>query len=444
MRRRPTALLIQCRQEWDCWALTVLGTIWSDTVRKFSGRRNIASGFARGPLFELPAGSVEAIVGVEAAWDRYGSVAPDSNFVNDRDTSAFYGELRAPLWRADGAGAGPGWSLAALTLAARRDRYSDFGSADTYQAGLELRPTRALLLRASAATSFKPPNLTQTLVDELTNPLALAGIVDPARGNEPVTSGDWFRTTNRNLQPETGKAFALGAVWEPGEAAGTRFGITAWRVRIDDLIGVLLPQAIVNNEALFPGFVTRGPTVGGVPGQITRLLLTESNFGFVETQGVDLEAARSWSGPIGRWSLAASMTRATKYSVSIAPGAPVVERLGRRFGDYWAPKWKSRLTAGLDEGSWNVSVSSRYVGTYKDLSPSDQSLGGTWMHDLSARLNLARLGMNLGPAKAAALSLTVINATNKLPAYANGSPYFDTTQGDWRGRYGSVRLSVDW
>lgn len=422
----------------------VLGNIWSDTVRSFFGRRVIASGFARGPLFKLPAGSVDAIVGAEAAWDRYGSVMPGSNFVNDRHTSAFYGELRAPLWKVDRAGAEPAWTLAALTLAARRDRYSDFGSADTYQAGLELRPVRTLLLRASAATSFKPPNLTQTLVDELTNPLALAGLVDPARGNEPVTSGDWFRTTNRNLRPETGKAFALGAVWEPDAAAGTRFGITGWHVRIDDLIGVLLPQTIVNNEALFPGFVTRGPTVGGVPGKITQLLLTESNFGFVETQGVDLEAARSWNGPIGRWSLAASATRATKYSVSIAPGAPVVERLGRRFGDYWAPKWKSRLSAGLDEGSWSLGVSSRYVGTYKDLAPSDQSLGGTWMHDLSARLNLVRLGLALGPAKAAALSLTVLNVGNKLPAYANGAPYFDTTQGDWRGRYASVRLSVDW
>lgn len=422
----------------------VLRSIWSNTVRDFFGRRVIASGFARGPLFELPAGSVDAIVGAEAAWDRYGSIAPDSNFVNDRHTSAFYGELRTPLWKANGAGSEPAWTLAALTLAARRDRYSDFGSADTYQAGLELRPVRTLLLRASAATSFKPPNLTQTLVDELTNPLALAAIVDPARGNEPVTSGDWFRTTNRNLRPETGKAFALGAVWEPDAAAGTRFGITGWHVRINDLIGVLLPQVIVNNEALFPGFVTRGPTVGGVPGQITRLLLTESNFGFVETQGVDLEAARSWNGPIGRWSLAASATRATKYSVSLAPGAPVVERLGRRFGDYWAPKWKSRLTAGLDEGSWSLGVSSRYVGTYKDLAPSEQSLGGTWMHDLSARLNLVRLGMSLGPAKAAALSLTILNLTDKLPAYANGAPYFDTTQGDWRGRYASVRLSVDW
>jgi iron complex outermembrane receptor protein len=52
--------------------------------------------------------------------------------------------------------------------------------------------------------------------------------------------------------------------------------------------------------------------------------------------------------------------------------------------------------------------------------------------------------VNLGPAKAAALSVSIVNAGNKLPEYAGSSPYYDTAQGDWRGRYASVRLSVDW
>lgn len=423
---------------------SVLRGIWSDNVRDFNGRRVIASGFVRGPLLELPAGEVETIVGMESAWDRYGSSSPDTRYASDRRASAAYGEARLPLWKADGSGARPGWTAAALTLAARRDRYSDFGSANTYQAGLELRPARSLLLRASAATSFKPPNLLQIQVDEATNPLAFAGLRDPARGNEPVTSGEWLRTTNRNLKPETGKALALGAVWEPASTAGTRFGVTAWQVRISDLIGILLPQVIVDNEALFPGFVTRGPTVAGVPGPITRLLLAESNFGFVETSGVDLEAARSWQGRIGRWSVAASATRTTRYDVSIAPGAPVVERLGRRFGDHWAPRWKVRLTAGLDTGAWSLGLSSRYIGRYQDTLPSDRSLGDAWMHDLSARVDLVRLGVDLGRAKAASLTLGVINLGDKLPTYATGAPYFDTTQGDWRGRHASLRLSVDW
>jgi iron complex outermembrane recepter protein len=421
----------------------VLSGIWSNNLRSTFGRKTIASGFVRGPLLELPAGAVETIIGGEAAWDDFRNLQPGANTVASRRSSALYGELRAPLWQG-GEGMQRRWTLAALTLAARRDRYSDAGSADTYQAGLELRPARTLLLRASAATSFKPPNLFQSNVEEALIPLTALRIVDPARGDAPVTSGDGMRMSNTQLRPETGKAFALGAVWEPDAASGTRLALTGWDVRIVDLIGFLPPQVVVNNEALFPGFVTRGPAVGGVPGPITQLLLAETNFGFVQTQGVDVEAARSWQGPVGRWSLGASATRVTKYDVSIAPGVPVTPRLGRRFGDNWAPQWKVRLTAGLDGGSWSVGIISRYLSTYKDVEPSDRTLGGTWTHDLSARLDLVRLGLHPSHARAASLSLGVVNVCNQLPKYASITPYFDTSQGDWRGRYVSLRLSVDW
>lgn len=421
----------------------VLASIWSNNLRTSSGRKVSASGFLRGPVLELPAGKAEAIIGGEAAQDEFKSTQPGTHFDTERRTGALYGELRVPLWQAGGEGE-RARSLAALTLAARRDRYSDFGSASTYQGGLELRPSRGLLLRASTATSFKPPNLLQTNVEQTTFPISDAFIFDPARGGEAVNEGEWVRMTNPNLRPETGKAHALGAVWEPDAAGGTRFGVTAWQVRISDLIGFLLPQVIVDNEGLFPGFVTRGPTVNGVPGPITRLMFAESNFGFVQTRGIDVEASRSWQGPIGRWSLSGSATRVSQYSVSIAPGAPAVERVGRRFGEYWAPKWKSRLSLGLDEGRWSVGLTSRYLGTYKDLEPSDRDLGGTWTHDLSARLDLAKLGVKFGQVKAVSLTMVIVNLTDKLPGYASGSPFFDTSQADWRGRYASVRLSVDW
>lgn len=421
----------------------VLASIWSNNVRSSSGQKVATSAFVRGPLFELPAGKVEAIIGGEAAQDESRNKVPGTDFDADRRTGALFGELRVPLLQAGAAGERP-WTLAALTLAARRDRYSDFGSASTYQGGLELRPLRGLLLRASTATSFKPPNLLQTNVEQTTFDLSDAFIFDPLRGGVLVEEGEWVRMANPNLRPETGKAHALGAVWEPDATSGTRLGLTAWLVRITNLIGFVPPQAIVDNEALFPGFVTRGPTVNGVPGPITRLMFAESNFGYLQTRGIDVEAARSFQGPIGRWSLSGSATRVTQYAVSIAPDAPVVERVGRRFGEYWAPKWKSRLSLSLDEGRWSAGISSRYLGRYKDLEPSDRDLGGIWTHDLSARLNLTRLGLGLGQAKVASLAIAIINVTNKLPGYASGAPFFDTSQGDWRGRFATVRLSVDW
>jgi iron complex outermembrane recepter protein len=421
----------------------VLRGIWSDAVRKNFGRKDLVTAFVRGPVLGLPAGPVDVIVGAEVSRDRYDTVLPDTRFRNSRKSGAAYGELRVPLWQGAAEGA-QDWTMAALTLAGRRDRYSDFGSASTYQAGLELRPVRTALLRASLATSFKPPTLLQTAVDELRFPIEVAGLTDPRRNNEPVTNGEWVRTTNRTLKPENGEAHAVGAVWEPEAASGLRLAATAWSVRIDGLIGVLPSQTILDNEALFPGWVIREAAAGSVPGRVTRLSFAESNFGFVQTRGFDLEASWSGQAAIGRWTLSASGTRTTEYTVAITPGAPAEERVGRRFVEYWAPKWKARLGTSLNAGAWNVGFASRYLGAYKDQGTSQRTLGSTWVHDISGGLNLRRLGLDLGQGKAATLSLALLNITNELPQFVDASPYFDTSQGDWRGRHASVRFSVDW
>lgn len=423
----------------------VLRAIWPESLRTSHGKRDQLSGFARGPLLALPAGPLEAIAGVETGRDSYDSSIPGSFAIaGERTQRAVYAELRAPLLRSSPP-AGRGWDLAALTLAARRDSYSDFGSAATYQAGLEVRPARTLLLRASAATSFKPPTLLQTNVPEQSFPTEAFGLVDPARGNEPVVGGEVVRSTNPALGPERGKAYALGAVWEPDGMLGTRFGLTGWKVRINDLIGLAFPQVLVNNEGLFPGVVTRGPASGGGPGPITRVLWGEVNYGAVDTSGVDLEASHAWKAMGGTWTAAAAVTRARKYQVVLAPSVPAEDRLGRRFYDFWSPAWKGRLSLGYGQESWSLGVTSRFVGAYKDSGTSNRGLGNTWTHDLSASLDLVKFGLaSRAMVKGATLSAGIVNVTDRQPEFVETSPFYDPTQADWRGRYASVRVSVTW
>jgi len=425
----------------------VLKSIWSDQVRENHGRKDLVSAFVRGSLLTLPTGSVDVIAGAEASHDEYQSLSSTANVTGSRSTSAFYGEARVPLWRIAvdaGEGNGPVRDLASLTLAARHDKYSDFGEANTYQAGLELRPARTLLLRGSAASSFKPPTLLETHVDPISYDASIFGLLDPARGGEAITGGEVARATNPNLRPETGRAYSLGAVWEPASALGTRFGLTAWRVRINGLISLLWPQVVLDNEALFPGVVAREPSTGGVPGPVTKALWTEVNFGRLSTAGADMEAAHSWKAAGGKWTLATHATRTTRYDVAISPDAPVDDRLGRRAADFWSPKWKGRVSIAFDHADWSLGLTSRYLGAYRDIAPSDRGLGNFWMHDLAASFNLKKLGLNLPAARAASLSLAVANLSNRMPEYASTLPYYDVTQADWRGRYASLRLSVTW
>jgi len=423
----------------------VLHGIWSDDDSTSHGRKDEVSALLRGSVVQLPAGALEAVVGAEGARDLFEASNPDQlvDLHDSRHASAWYGELRAPLLAA-----GPAtsrWSLAALTLAARRDRYSDFGSATTYQTGLELRPSRSLLIRASSATSFKPPTLLQTNVPDSPIPADLFGLVDPARGGEAITSGTVLRTQNRGLQPERGRANSFGAMWEPDGDLGTRFGATYWRVRVNGLISILSPQTILNYESLFPGFVTRGPSVDGQPGPVTNIKLTETNFGDVDVAGTDMEAAYAWRGPLGRWTASASATRTNEYEVVLVPGALKQNRLGRRFTDYWAPRWKERLSLQLDEGVWSLGLTGRCLGQYKDAGTSERRLGAYWVEDLSGSVDLKKSAPALTSlVKSASLSLSVANLGNRQPQFVATFPYYDVTQADWRGRYVSTRVSVDW
>lgn len=425
----------------------VLRSIWSDSDSTNHGRKDQIGGLVRGSVLQLPAGPMEAVLGAEASRDRYDVEIADEQLAlhGSRSSSAEFGELRVPLLNAGTGTTGSGWNLAALTIAARHDRYSDFGSANTYQTGLELRPFRSLLVRASSATSFKPPTLLETHVDDVAYPAAVFGLRDPARGGEAITSATVVRSTNTGLQPERGRANSFGAVWEPDGGLGTRLGATHWQVHINGLIAILMPQTALDNEAQFPGFVTRGPSVGGQPGPVTSIKLAEVNFGSVNAAGTDMEAAYGWHGPLGRWIAALGASETNEYEVLLAPGAARQDRLGRRFSDYWAPHWKSHASIDLDAGAWSLGLAGRYLGQYKDAGTSERRLGRYWTYDLAGSLDLKKCLSSVGGSlKAATLSLTVANLGNRQPQFVGTYPYYDVTQADWRGRYVSTRVSVDW
>ena len=46
--------------------------------------------------------------------------------------------------------------------------------------------------------------------------------------------------------------------------------------------------------------------------------------------------------------------------------------------------------------------------------------------------------------KGASVSLSVANLLNHQPQFVETLPYYDVTQADWRGRYISTRVSIDW
>jgi iron complex outermembrane receptor protein len=98
----------------------------------------------------------------------------------------------------------------------------------------------------------------------------------------------------------------------------------------------------------------------------------------------------------------------------------------------------------FDQVSWNLGLTSRYLGAYADALPSERRLGDYWVHDLAGTLDLKRSGWGFDSVAGAKLSLAITNLADRMPEYVDGSPYYDVTQGDWRGRYATLRFSVNW
>lgn len=421
---------------------SVLGAIFTDQSSDAASERTLVSGLLRGELFRLPGGPVQLAIGAERLLEDLDYGFTGGRLIDDRSSSSAFVEARLPLLPgADSDGAA--FDHLAVTVAGRYDDYSDFGTSTTYQTGLEFRPTSELLLRGVVATSFKPPALLQTGLPLTIFDSSLFGLVDPVRNRQPVIGASIIVGPNPALVPETGEGRMVGLEWRPSALEGLRLSVNAWELDLENYIIRLAPQTIVDNEALFPGLVVRGPSSGGVPGPILEAASTYVNYGRLDVAGLDYDISYDWDSPLGRARAAFSASQMTRYNVVIVPGAPTEDRLGRYNPDAWAPEWKANVSLGLTSPDWSVGLTGRYLGEYADPGLSTNALGDLWTVDTTASLSLQRLS-NLVKADRARLTLSVVNLTDEAPQFVSLYPYYDLTQGSWRGRYVSLRLSLNW
>lgn len=417
----------------------VLRSIWANTVARVAdGKHEQASAFLRGTFAALPAGDVAFVVGAEASRSGWATVSPASSNPTPRDlertASAGFAEVNLPLLAARG---NSRRTIASLSLAGRTDSFSDYGKAQTYQVGLELRPVKTLNIRVATASSFKPPSLQQLYPTPQTLASQDFGLRDPSRNNEAVIGAVVPFGAGPGLDAETGKAKTFGLVWQPDAAPGLRVGVSVWSVDIDSLVTLLDPQIALNNESLFSSLIVRAPAVGGLPGPIQSVAYAYVNVGSIKVAGIDYDASYARATRFGQLQITAGATQTTKYKTQVLPGAAIEDRLGRRYLDYWAPEWKGRASIGLDHGAWRISLAGRYVGAYLDNGVSTRRLGDRWAYDLAAAVKLLD--------DKTQLSLTVANLGNQKPQFAGTSgAFYDQTQSDWRGRYATLRLTANW
>lgn len=410
-----------------------------------------------GPLFDLPAGSVEMATVLEASRSNF-DMRPDPRITADYDgPERVYNLSGTP-------GGGPRDRLAAglefrvpilssleMTLAGRYDQYEDTGleaelrstkSAGTWQAGLEWRPTANFLVRASHATSFRAPD---SLWIYSGNTASWPWIfdeywcrrdgIDPESDDCRDTSSEYYYQPSNSriasssplLEPETGKSTTIGFVWD---VTPTLSATVDWyNIELKDRVRLIPDTVTFEREAdcrlgrdrqgnpvdsgssecdFYMNTAVERPVTDANPlGRIMRYRSFPINAALMKTSGVDVSLR--WQQDIGRWgSIGVQAGYTHVFTFETADFADSELEDSRNDRNYNPVRHRENLRINWAYGDWNTSLYGHRQGgipNYNQLThPGRGSAFTLWNADVSKQItDQWRLGMS------------VINVLNKMP-----------------------------
>jgi iron complex outermembrane receptor protein len=418
-----------------------------------------------GPLFKIGGGDVRIAVGGEARHVEFEQgllqnvttptpTPATSSLENSRQVKSVYSELFIPLVGSRNANTFA--KRLELSLAARYERYSDFGSTTNPKVGLRWAPNDAISLNSTYGTSFRAPSLVDNLGSlsslSLTN-IFIQNFTDPTAPGG-VRRGILINGGNPDLKPEKATTWSFGADIKP--LRGWNLSASYYKIDYTDRIDVV-PGSVLADPSLFAGYITRNPTAAAVnalyaspnlqsppeaPANIGVIVDgRRSNLGTLKQQGIDLDSRYSFSNDYGAWQLGFNAAKILKLKRSGAPGLPYVDAL-----DTLGNPISLRMRANLawKSGNWSANVFANYTGDYANTalvpnprvaSQTTTDLTGSYAFDQGA-------GYGLG---GVVLTANAINLFDRQPPVViNGQSSWDSQVASSIGRFVSVSLNKKW
>jgi iron complex outermembrane receptor protein len=416
----------------------------SNNYHHFSRGRQL-SAFLRGEVFDLPAGPVLAVIGGE--WRDEDVVYDDLTQAidNGRDVRATFTELRVPLI---GAAAHSRGDVLSMTLAARVDDYSDFGSTVNPQMGLMWWPVQDLLVRGSYGTSFRPPSLF-----ELHAPRTMATNVtlrDPTRNNA-LSNVTFVSGGNPDLQPIEAESMTAGFVLTPSALPGLRLLANYWKIQTENRVTLLHFSSLLANEAAFSDRIVRDtPTPAdialGIPGRLLELDISRLNFGRLTTDGIDFEANYEIATRWGDFTPRLSATWVNEFTADDVPTTAPIDRVGIANPSGSIPRWRVVGSLGWKRNGVGLSTTIDWLPGYMDATTdglTGRRLPSRTLVDMQASFAMDEM-LGSGPWwNDLSLQAGVKNVFDELPPFAEVgfAIGFDSSQGDLIGRVGYIKVS---
>jgi outer membrane cobalamin receptor len=414
---------------------------------------------ADGTLLHLPSGDVKTAIGVGYRQEGFQQNLPGSaSYMNVmRNITSLYGEALIPL--VSSSPDRTGLEQLELSLAARTENYSDFGTSTNPKIGLRYVPWHDLTLRASWGTSFKAPSFSQMYSEAALYlyPAVAAGY----SGAVTDATALFVFGGNKNLKPETSTSWSLGADYSPTQVPGLKLTASAFHIDYTDRVVEPVTNVVAAlSDPTYAPFVDLAPTADEQAALIASLdsftnysgadydpslvvAAVHDNYQNATGQtvsGVDVAYRQSFD--IGEGTLSA-FANATSLNLKQQTNSTLPEQTlsGTIFS---APDFKARGGVSWTLRRLTATAIVNYIAGETDIIATPNREVGSWTTvDASLAYQVSgRTGWSI--------NLAVSNLFDRDPPWAYSPSvayqgiYFDSTNASIVGRFVSLSLTKNW
>ena len=364
------------------------------------------------------------------------STGLDPNTLNagKRDVYAGFFELNVPIVK----------SLD-VTVAARYDKYSDFGNTTNPKFSFRFEPSKAFLLRGSYTTGFRAPSLYElnavqtyanssgnendpahTAISIVNGKEVCTPVPDALGPHSQACNNQFLELTggNTQLKPEKSKNATLGIVLEPFSDFTAEFGL--YHITFTNQIGLLADSALFDptQYATYGKYYHRNSTgdlsIDGTqcPGSNCGYVSNfNQNLGGVKTDGVDIALGyRANAGRFGKLSFGLQSTWVHSFKYQNVPGGEYIQNVGIYSGLNPVFRWQHNANMGWSLDPFSLGWALHYKSGYVDLNPGPKVSSYTTM-DLFGTYAATR---------SVSLTLGVRNLTDSKAPFTNQAALFQT------------------
>lgn len=295
---------------------------------------------ASGEIFEMPGGMAAMAVGGQVTYETFSDELDElqqqglvtgggagSTGAGDRTVQALYAEVNFPVIE-----------NLEVQVSGRYDKYNDFGDTFNPQAAIRYKPLQSVLLRASAGTGFKAPDM----VDMYKNSSEGYPTFEDTKGckTNPDLCGEqqWRATNNGNegLKEEKSRSLSAGIVVEPNK--NFNFNVDFFHVEMENVVGIDyqgLADADAEGRAGEFGVVFERDSEG----RIENIQAKQLNLGQRKIAGYDFGFTLGGRTPVGYLGFTQNTTWLIRYDQNNFPGAALTNQLQLT----GAPEWRNNI-----------------------------------------------------------------------------------------------------